>query len=190
MTLNVPADLTTIELRKGCGSGKEGDRCAIQEYRAWCGLDPAGDSRPEGVCPVLHSMVIGLNDARLEWRRALVNWLPLLANTEGNAATRQARAYKAADWAVRVFAPLALDAKYPEHAAKLRAMAEIVNKETAKAGKDTAYAAAAEAAAYAAEAAAYAAAEAAAYAAAEAAYAAAKIDVIAVLESIRAIWVE
>ncbi len=144
----IPADLSAIELRKGCGSGEEGDRCAIQEYRAWCGLDASSDKRPEGVCPVLHRLVIGLNDARSEWRKAIVAWLPKLADSEGTPETRQARAFKAADWAVRVFAPIALDARgYAEHATKLRALAAIVDKETAKTAKDAAAYAAAYAAA-------------------------------------------
>jgi hypothetical protein len=175
-TPTIPADLSTINLRAGCGSGEEGDRCAIQEYRAWCGLDASSDKRPEGVCPVLHRLVIGFNDKSEVWRKALVAWLPKLTGSEGNAATRHARAFKAADWAVRVFAPIALDAGGRKaDAEKLRNLAPIVDKETAETARAAAEAACAADAADAADAyAADAADAAAAYAAyAAAAYAAA-----------------
>ena len=166
--IKIPASLSKIKLVAGCGTGREGDRCAIQEYRAWRALDPSVDTRPKGVCPILHRLVIGFNDSRLGWRALLVVWLPNLTGSEGNAATRQARAYKAADWAVRVFAPITLDARgFPKQAATLRALASITNRTTCNA----AYAAVADAADA---------------AVAAAAYAADKIDIIGMLDSILA----
>jgi len=91
----------------------------------------------------------------------------------GKRAPLRAYGFAAADLAVRVFAPHALEARFPDHAAKLRGLLPVVDARTAAAAYDAAYAAdAACAAAYAAAAAAADAADA-AYAACAAAYAAA-----------------
>jgi len=92
----------------------------------------------------------------------------------GKRAPLRAYGFAAADLAVRVFAPHALEARFPDHAAKLRGLLPVVDARTAAAAYDAAYAAdAACAAAYAAAAdAACAAAAAAAAAAARAARAA------------------
>ncbi len=196
----IPADLSTIVLRSGCGTGEAGDACAIQEYRRWCGLDPATDACPEDVCPVLHRLVIRFNDANAAWRAALVPWLPRLTGTQGGRVQARARAFKAADWAVRVFAPLALDAAgRNDDAARLRALAPIVDAASASAAFAVSYAAsAASAVSYAASAASAARAASAAFAVSYAAsaasaaraasYAAAPmINPIEVLDSILAI---
>jgi hypothetical protein len=95
--------------------------------------------------------------------------LPKLIGTKASRAITVKRGFIAADFAVRVFAPIALEAHgQKESAEKLRALAPIVGYATASVGKTAANAANA-----AANAAAYAAANAAAYAAANNACAAA-----------------
>jgi len=88
----------------------------------------------------------------------------------GKRAPLRAYGFAAADLAVRVFAPHALEARFPDHAAKLRGLLPVVDARTAAAAYDAAYAADAACAS------AYAAAAAAAYAA-DAAYAASRAAV-------------
>ncbi len=81
-----------------------------------------------------------------------------MLNTAGDGKD-SVRAFMCADWAVRVVVPMALDrAGCPQRAATLRALAPIVDRETALAGRDATDAAACttDAAAYATDAAAYA----------------------------------
>jgi hypothetical protein len=159
--------LSKLHLREGKGSGAEGDRCAIQEVRAWEGLDPTSDDIPETDCPVIGRLIIGLQDARESWREAIVPLLPRLVGSRGSIDLTRRRAFAAADWAVRNRAPLALDAAgFKDRARALRGLPMVKDESSARA------AAARAAAAYAAYAARAAAAAAAAYAAADAADAA------------------
>jgi len=52
-----PAYLAALVLVEGGGSGAPGDRGAIQEVRAWLGLDPSSDTVPDNVCPVIGAAV-------------------------------------------------------------------------------------------------------------------------------------
>jgi hypothetical protein len=112
------------------------------------------------------------DEARTTFLRPYLMRLGRLA-VEGKRAPLTAYGFAAADIACRVFAPRALDAKFPDQAAKLRALPVVVDQESARAAYAAASAAYAAYAAYAA-AADYAAADAADYAdcAAYAAYAA------------------
>ncbi len=147
-------------LKQGAGSGALGDRCSIQEVRAWLDLDPSTDGCPDCVCPVLHKLVIITQDRRLAWRREIALLLPQLVGSRGSADLTQRRAYRCADWAIRTVTPFALDAavkalkaaripRHPailaEHAAKLRALNEITGNADADAAAAAAAAAAADA---------------------------------------------
>ncbi len=151
-----PEYLEHLNLRKGCGSGKEGDRCAIQEYRAWVGLDASKDECPPDMCPVVHKLIISLQDYRPEWRKAIALVLPKFADSKRELAVTVKRAFACADFAVRVCAVNALiSAGLNEEAEKMKALAPIVDQATS------------DAASYASRAASYAA----SYAASDASYA-------------------
>lgn len=105
------------------------------------------------------------DEERTEYLRPYLRRLGRLA-LDGRRAPMTAYGFAAADLAVREIAPRTLDARWPEHAARLRGLGMIVDRESARAGRVAGYAAhAAAAAAYAA----YASAVADAYAAADAA---------------------
>ncbi len=173
-------NVDSVILTYGSHETREVGMCAMEAV-AWLAGEPHSDA-PACACPVIARAVIRLNDRIRDdaTRTALLR--PLLAEIINSRTTDRdvmcRRALVAADMAVRVFAPMALDAKgFPGEAAKLRALPEIVDRASALAGRDAANAAAyATNAAYAAYAAANAnaaadAANAAAYAATAAAYA-------------------
>jgi hypothetical protein len=136
--------------------------------------------RPDCACPVIAAYTMRLNDALGEEdRQRLLPFIARIAGSRATPAAELARCYLAATRATKVFAPPALEARgLPAEAATLRALPDIVGRDTAFRCADAAYAAYAAAdaayadAAYAAYAAAYAAAAAAAVAAAAAAAAA------------------
>src|SRR4051812_21049021 len=128
------------KLRHGTGSGAVGDRCSIQEVRAWLSLDPSSDACPDCVCPVLHKLVIVAQDSRKEWRADIAELLPALVGSRGSADLTNRRAYRCADWANPTVSPFALEAasralaaagiaehpqKLQEHAEKLRALSPV-----------------------------------------------------------------
>jgi len=90
-----PAYLAALVLVEGGGSGAPGDRCAIQEVRAWLGLDPSSDTVPDNVCPVIGAAVYRADHSTRCDRRALAQVLPRLLGSRGSAALTQRR-----HWAV------------------------------------------------------------------------------------------
>lgn len=170
MIRELPANITILKGHHADCKGTDG--CVMDIVSYVCGYNTITD-QPSCACPVLTRFAIRLNDfiQDTELRTRLLT--PLISSLAGSKSTpevEQRRMFYFADRAVRLFAPLALDARgYAEQASSLRALPEIVTRDTALQGKATATAA------YAADAAAaYAAAAAAAYAAdADAAYAAA-----------------
>ena len=125
--------LQSLTLISGVGNGTAGQRCAMQEVRAWLDLDAASDEVPACVCPVIGRMVIGLNDAAPATRASLRSRLPAIIGTRGSDALSRARAYLALDWLIRVYTPAWLD-RVPSlvpHAAAIRALGEIVDRESA-----------------------------------------------------------
>jgi len=125
--------LQSLTLISGVGNGTAGQRCAMQEVRAWLDLDAASDEVPACVCPVIGKMIIGLNDAAPATRVALLFRLPAIIGTRGRPALSRARAYLARDWLIRVYTPAWLD-RVPSlvpHAAAIRALGEIVDRESA-----------------------------------------------------------
>jgi hypothetical protein len=197
-------------LVRGTGSGANGkiDVCFLQAADWLAGGNGTTDA-PECVDLVIRSYGRALNDviAFAAWRDELKPYALRIIGTAGDASCTARRLSMCADWAVRTIAPMAFDAwaaRKPdsvaaEWAARLRAVAPIVDSATmmagntvaaaayayaASAGADAAYAASAAAyaasagadAAYAADADAAYAADAAAYAAgAAAAYAASRV---------------
>ena len=177
----------------------------LLEAVAYIAGEPHSDT-PECACGVLAAYGRAINDSMGEGPEGdalrdkhLAGIAPLLINTRSTRDVERRRAYLLTDRAVRVIAPMALDAVgLHDHAATLRALAPVTDAATARAAYAAAYAAAnaanaatratratraaahaardaRDAAQYAAHAAAEAAAEAAAVAAAEAAAWAARI---------------
>lgn len=154
---------------------------------------------PQCACPVITSYTIGIHDRMPDdQRQRLLLYMIRIAGSRSTREVEQQRAYLAATWAVKRFAPRALDTYgYTAQAATLRALPDIMDHETARqaanananAAADAAYAAYAAAAdaadadaAYAAAAAAYA-----AYAAYAAADAAGWSDALACLDALLAV---
>jgi hypothetical protein len=190
------ADLRRLVLRHGGHPNAAAGMCAMEAV-AFVAGEPHSD-KPKCACPVISAVMRRLND-RIptdELRTELLR--PLVRKLVGTKSTRDveiARGYVAADFACRVFAPIALEARgYKADAEKCRALPRIESRSSALTARDmirslpaaayaaavAAYAAAAAADAVAAYAAAVAAdAAAAAYAYADAAYAAAAADAVA-----------
>ena len=147
------ARITT--LAKGTHSGADvASGACLLEAVAWLASEPWSD-HPACVCLVLASFGRTVNDAMDdEARQRLLPFVPRLIGTRGSTALMVRRAFVAADYAVRVFAPLALDAAgLAVEAAGLRGLPPI----TSRAAANSAGAATnrARAAAYSAGAAAY-----------------------------------
>ena len=166
-------DINTIwqfDLRRGNSRNPRDGACLLDAV-SWFEYGTLGD-HPACVCPVIAAFARGINDAMSEvGRQRLKIYIPRLVGTV-DPTSEQARAEYLAWQAIRVFAPLALDAAgLKREANKLRHSQGSLNEAAEAAGAAKA-AWAAEAAAWAAEAAAWAAkaaAKAAAWAAAEAA---------------------
>jgi len=141
-----PEYLSSLVLLEGPGSGTPGQRCAMQEIRAWLGLDASSDAIPPCVCPVLGRLIVHLQDAREDWRAALVPLLPRLVGSAGDEEVTRRRAYRCADWVCRVAAPAALEAAgLTDSAARLRRLAPVTDRASARAAEEASGAAAAEA---------------------------------------------
>jgi hypothetical protein len=165
------AELEEVDLKGGSHNSRRAGMCAMEAV-AWLADEDHSD-RPECVCPVIGAAVRNANDRmrsddeRNRWLRPL---LPKLIGTRGDRAALLRRGFLAADWAVRVAAPIALRARgLTEQADSLAGLPEIVDGASAASARDVARAAASAAAA---SAAASASAYDAADAAADAAYAA------------------
>jgi hypothetical protein len=151
--------LTLPPLLSGAHASPDKGVCAM-ELVAFIERLPHSDS-PECTCPVIAAFVRGFNDMMNDQeRQALMPYLPRLVGTVSPEHERE-RAEMAAWKAIKVFAPLALQRRFPEHAKTLAQFDE--RKGLKAAAGAAAYAATANAAA--ADAAADAAAYAAAYAA-------------------------
>ena len=133
-----PKYLAHLQLRSGGGTGEPGDRCAVQEVRAWLGLNPKSDACPPSVDPIIHRLVITMQDRRADWRQEIVFLLPKLPGSKGSDALQWHRLYRLSDWQTREALPAIMDL-YPsrrEEAAKLRALEAIVDPRTAKLAAD------------------------------------------------------
>lgn len=170
MTLN----LDTLKLDKGAHSAPEIGMCAMEAVSALAGL-PWSDS-PSCTDPVIASYIRALNDLMPDdQRQRLIPYIPRLASAS-NGVPQQTRAFLCADFAIHVFAPMALRSanQEPQALQQLESLPKVKDIPSAREAAASARATAARAAAAAAEAAVWAAAEAAAWAAAWAAEAAAE----------------
>ena len=133
-----PEYLEHLTLRHGLGTGKPGDRCSTQEVRAWLDLDPSTDACPLCADPLIWSLVIRVQDRREEWRHAMPPLLPKLARSKGSEELSLRRLYRCADWQIRELLPAIMET-WPglkEEAAKLRSLAPVSNRQTAKLAAD------------------------------------------------------
>jgi len=180
-------DIWKFDLRKGNSDDPREGACLLDAV-SWLEYGTLGD-HPACVCPVIAAFGRGINDAMSdEGRQRLKLYIPRLVGTV-DPAHEQERAEYLAWQAIRVFAPIALDAAgLHEHASHLRNFAGSLEA-AAAAAADAAAAEAAWAAAWAAAAAAEAAwAAAAAEAARTAARTAAAEDaMLAALDGVLAI---
>ena len=101
--------LASLRLRRGMGSGEPGDRCAVQEVRAWAGLDASKDALPPGVDPLVGVLVMKLQDARVGWRDEVRFLLPHVARSQGSEALTHARALRAIGWVLCEAVPALLE---------------------------------------------------------------------------------
>lgn len=137
--------MRVINLCHGAGNGAD-RACLMTASNILIGKEECGDEAI-CVCPVIRAFIIPTNDAIPE---ELLGELygPLaweIVGTRVNDPTIELqRAFAFADWAVRVVAPLALEALGQKDAAsRLRGLAEINCLETANAAADAAHAASA-----------------------------------------------
>lgn len=111
----------------------------LTEAIGWLAGEEHTDA-PACACPVLSRYADALNTAMGESlqrdairARYLHDLAPLLIECSSTPEVQQARAFVLADRAVRVFAPLALDAASMRHdAAQLRGLAPITDERTAR----------------------------------------------------------
>jgi len=107
--------------------------CAM-EAAAWLAGEEHSD-RPKCVCPVLAAACRQANDDGDDTvRERLRQMLPVLIGTRSTIEVERRRAYTFTDTAVRVLAPLALDAAgLGAEAERLRALPPVVDRTTARA---------------------------------------------------------
>jgi hypothetical protein len=175
-----------IHLDAGGHSDPSSGHC-VMEVVSYIAGEKFSD-RPECACPAVAALARRLNDRLPDHeRQRLLPYVVRIAGSKASHEIYEQRGFMAADFAVRIALPIALEAAgRPEWASEARAIPVISSRESAQSARkatldlrrraDAAAAdavdAAAYAAAYAAADAAYAAAAAAAAAAADAAYAA------------------
>ena len=132
------ASLDAISLKHGAHGDREQGMCAMEAV-AWLAGEPHSDS-PKCACRAISAVVIRFND-RLPTDELRDEYLkPLIPQLLGSASTEDVyikRGYVAADFAVRVIAPLALEAAgKTEYGAILRGLAQLVDKETCVKARD------------------------------------------------------
>ena len=126
--------MDNIILSKGAHQSHEQGVC-VMEAVAWFAGESHSDA-PHCACPVIANFARRLNDnLDDEQRQRLTPLIPALALSRAEQPIMLKRAFIAADYAVRVFAPIELDARgLKEQATALRGLAPIVDRETAKKG--------------------------------------------------------
>ena len=129
-------------LKKGSHKSSEAGMCALEAV-AWLAEEPHSDS-PQCACPVIASFVRRLNDIMTNGeRKELVPLLQGIIGTKGSSELERKRGFACADWAVRVILPMRLDhyaqteglESLAEHAAALRDLPKVVDRDTALAAK-------------------------------------------------------
>jgi len=104
-----PEYLASLRLRRGCGSGNEGDCCVIQERRRWDGLNAASYDIPETDSLVVGKLLIQINDASAVWRAKLGPYLIKLRGSGRDERTEIRRSLRLYDWSLREVLPEAID---------------------------------------------------------------------------------
>jgi hypothetical protein len=120
------SDLAALTLDRGQHWGPHDGHCLMEVVSMFAG-EPFTDS-PACVDPVLANFGTTWNDCLDHGeRQALKQYIPQLLGTAKGEELSQRRGWMAADWLVRMNAPawLELSPALAEHAAKLRALAEI-----------------------------------------------------------------
>lgn len=128
------AALATIDLAKGAHI-YPGEGMCLVEAAAWVAGEPFSD-HPECVCPVLAVFGRSWNDALPveERNRILKPFILRLIGTRSTPDVEAARSFLAADWAVRVYAPVWLRAAgMDDEAAALEALPPLSSVESCKA---------------------------------------------------------
>lgn len=130
-------------LAKGLGTNGAKDACAMQAVD-W--IDRGGNhftAQPPCTSRIIGTYVTTLNDAMTDQERdtyLLPELVHILGTATDDSALELRWALKLVDYAVRVFTPPALERSgFPKHAETLRALPEIVDRETAKAAAEAAY---------------------------------------------------
>ena len=152
------AKLDSIVIAHGAHKTPEEGMCSM-ELVAWLAGEEHSDA-PQCACPVIARAMIRLNDRISDAKLRTDLLLPLLPRLIGSRASREVmtkRGFVAADMAVRVFLPIALEVRgLHSEAARWRDSAEVKDRPGAIAARDGIRAkkyaadAAADAAAYAA----------------------------------------
>ena len=128
--------MSDYKLTYGSHTNREDGMC-LMEAVAYLAGEPHTDA-PACACPMLTAYAVALNDAMGTGpdgdalrARYLHDLAPMLVGSRA-PEVEQARAFVLADYAVRVFAPLALDAAgLGDKAADLRALNAVVDEQSA-----------------------------------------------------------
>jgi len=130
--------LDTFSLDPGAHPSFDAGHCAM-ELVAWLAGEKHSDS-PACACPVVAGAARRLNDRIRDTAMRTELMRPLLPRIVGSRASRAVmvkRGFIAADMAVRVFAPIALEKRGRlDLATALRGLPEIVNAETARSARE------------------------------------------------------
>lgn len=121
-------DINTIELTSGSHDSPQAGLC-VMEAVAYIKGEPHSD-HPACACPVVTAFALRTNDwMNYEERQLLKPFILRIAGSKAAPEIERQRAYMAADYAVRVFVPLALRAaELDEEAVKLESLKPIVDK--------------------------------------------------------------
>ena len=122
--------LDALHLTRGTHGDPEGGLCLMEAVAFFAG--ERHSDHPECVSPELGAWGREVNDAMpTDRRQELKAFIPEMVGTAGDGRD-EVRAFMCDDFAVRVMAPMALDAtKLREQAEWLRELPEIVDKKTA-----------------------------------------------------------
>ena len=138
MTIVHPELIDTIVLRHGAHQRPEDGTCLLEAV-AWIAGEPHSD-HPDCVCPALAAFGRAWNDALDDEarNRILKPFIPRLVGTRSTADVQDARAFMAADWAVRTFTPAWLrKAGLHDDAAALEQLPEMTSTELCRAAMPT-----------------------------------------------------
>ena len=122
-------------LEAGGHDSPETGLCLLEAVAYVTGL-PHSD-QPPCACPVVTRYAMALNDRMPDdQRQRLLPYIVRIAGSKATPEVERLRAYKAATYAVKVFAPLVLDARgFTDHAATLRAVPDITDRASALVAK-------------------------------------------------------